>query len=232
MMNKKVKYFISMIFMCIFFTGCTVQYNLSISNNIINEKISIIEDENLVDEELYEDAFNNAYSQYNKDGIKKYNTFKEKKNGKLYYNLSQKYSIHDFSDIRFFDECFDAYNLVYDDELPDTYILQTSQGFKCMTYEYNSIDAYQINIKVNYEVLENNADEVKDNTYIWYINNGNADSKVITIKFKEKKKEKSKDDKMKLISSNMLTIILLGLIILGLLIFSIVKNIKNKNNTI
>ena len=166
------------------FTGCTVNYNLKISDNVINEKISIQELSEKIDTSTADRNLNNTYSQYNNKGVKKYNTSKVINGNKTEYNLNQTYYLDSVSYIRAFDECFDAYNIVYVDDTRSEYLLQTSKGFKCMTYEYNTIDSYVVNIEIDKKVISHNADSVKGNVYTWNINKNNAADKIISIQFK------------------------------------------------
>ena len=182
-----MKKIICLISCIMFFTGCTVEYNLTISNNTINENINISNKIDSNNELYYDKLSTNTYSQYNDDGRKKYSVKKIKKNENTIYNLNQKYSLTDFHQIRAISECFSASNLVKKSAEDNSYILQTSKGFKCMSYEYEKIDSYEINITFddNYSIITHNANKVNDNKYTWYINSTNANNASISVEFKK-----------------------------------------------
>lgn len=54
--------------------------------------------------------------------------------------------------------------------------------------QYGNLDEIVINIKSKYKVLENNADEVNNNIYTWYITRNNYTDKIISIKYKTNNK--------------------------------------------
>ena len=74
--------------------------------------------------------------------------------------------------------CFDAFSFVTNN---NDYILSTSKGFKCMFVDYNEVDSVEIIITSNHEIIESNADELKNNKLIWNINDENAKDKQIGV---------------------------------------------------
>lgn len=233
---KKIKIiFIS--FLLLVLTGCSVKYDLNINENIIDESISISEKINPKSEKNYDEMVNNAYSQFNNSGKKKYTNLKNKKDDITTYILKQKYNFNNFIYVRAFSECFDAYNLVRDSENKNIYLLQTSKGFKCMSYSYMPIDTIEVNIKLSnkFTVLDSNSDKNNDGKYTWIINSKNNKNKYISIKFEKKsnsksiKKEKNNDE-----NSNYGTIILVisSIVVLVLILGFIILNLNKKNNKI
>ena len=196
MKNKNLIVLFSMIMLL---TGCTATYNLKITDNTITEKISLFEKKELVDQEIADEQLNNIFSN-TASNLKKYNITKKEKNNQIIYNLSQTYFLSDMdsvNNIRIIKECFDAYNIVYLDDEKTSYILQTSKGFHCLNYDYNEIDSVKINIEVDNEVLNNNADKVKGNVYTWYIDKNNYADKYVSLEFKKGLKETSSNKKNK-----------------------------------
>lgn len=211
-MSKKLKIIIACV--CLLLTGCTVEYDLKIEDDTINEKIVISEKSGSFNEDSFDEIVNNSYSQYNEHGVKRYSVTKTKDDDNTKYILKQNYSLRPALYIRTFSECFDAYNIVYGDETKRTYVIQTSKGFKCMSHEYMIIDSYKINIELNHEVIDSNADSVNNNIYTWNIDKNNAKDKYISITFKKNKQEinpnQNDDDSKKKSSFNIIYVIIIG----------------------
>lgn len=227
---KKIKIIISILTVTIF-CGCTVKYNINISDDNITEEINITEKKNLITEDL-DNSFNeDIYSQYNSKGIKLYTKSKSNNGITNTYTLKQNYAILNYKKARALNECFDAVNIVKDEENENRYLFQTSKGFKCMTYDYAPISSYEINITTDYDVIDHNADSYKNNVYTWNINNDNADQKTIMLEF-QKKSTKQKNKNKFNINYEMIAIII-GIIFVAFLIgLGIIKSISNKNNKI
>ena len=225
-MRKKV--FLALISI-ILFSGCTVEYNLTISDNTIHEDINISELKSLVDEETSDSIIKNQYAQYNNEGRYKYITSKNKTDDNVIYKLKQNYPLRNELYIRAFDDCFDGYNIMYSDDSKTSYIIQTTKGFKCMQYEYSNIDSYTINIKVDTEVINNNADKVNGDTYTWIINSDNFLTKDISIEFKVKEinTNNKKEQKNNILSFAIMGIIF-GIVFVALFMIMLYMYIINK----
>ena len=223
---KKILPFLLLIFM----TGCTVDYNIKIKHNNIKEKISITEDISKVNEKISDYELENAYSEYNNNLKRKYNGFKEKKDDKITYNLTQDYSLTNKLYIRAFSECFDSY--IFDISNENEYVIKTSSGFKCLSYNYNEIDSVNINISVDQKVIESNADSINNDTYTWNINSDNFKDKYIYIRYKNTIKE-SKNNKMNNIINKDILFVVLGFVcilaIFGIIVLITLNINKNKN---
>jgi hypothetical protein len=219
-------------------SGCTVEYNLEINDQLINENIAISNSVTNVDENYYDNHIHDIYSENSRRKVAKYTGTKIKNNGIVTYSLNQKYNLLDNNYIRAFDECFDAYNILYTNESKEEFILQTSKGFNCMSYEYQKVDSYKINITTNHEVVNHNADSANDNTYTWNIDDSNYQDKFISIQFKsnnnrdkDKKQDKQEniDKKSKNKNNNYIALIILGIILIGFVIailYAITLNTK------
>ena len=209
----------------LFLTGCSVNYKMEFIDESINESIEFNNITSAQLEALKQDtryAIFNIYEQY------PYNTdFQELINKATY---SYTYSVDNFKNALYLNDCFDASSFA---KQQDNYILSTSKGFKCMSLDYYFADEVQIQISTNHNVIENNADEIKNDKYIWLINNDNADTKQIYIKFGDIK-EMSIIEKIKhFIMDNLLAISIFGslFVIIIVVIISIVI-ISKKNNEI
>ena len=97
----------------------------------------------------------------------------------------------------------------------------------------DGLDKITINIKTNYEVLDNNATSINDNTYTWVITKNNYTNSNIYIKMSKSRNSSSNNDtKDTNVSNFQLTylIIVVVLLLLGLLIYKqFKKNSEEKN---
>lgn len=223
-----MKKFIVLI-LVLFLTGCDVTYKLEFIDDDLTETISLTiptSEENKIEQlknaKIY--AINNSISQqlYNAtydEGLFNFNA-------KYVYT----YSKESFRHALYATECFDAFGFTSQD---DNYILSTSEGFKCMSLYYYFADNVNIEIKTNHLVIENNADQVIDNKYIWNINNENADTKKIYIKFGEVQTRSFLQKIIDFIKENKIAVIIGGSIILiGSTIVIYIVIVSKKNNEI
>lgn len=210
---------IILLMVVLFITGCTVDYDLTFDENSVEEKINIIlettdEKENAIhmDNEEY-------YAIIEKDKALPYKKIKDESGN---YNFTYNYSLSDFKKSRF-TNCYDAYSLINE----QGYVtFSTTKEFKCLVYDYMTIDNVNINIKTDYKVVENNADEIRDNTYIWHINSENSDNKPILFKYNTKQKRKLSFQEW--LKNNMQNIIIIAIIFSVFILVSISIFIKHK----
>lgn len=209
-------------------TGCEVNYELNFTDSDLDEKISIILSEN----ESTDENFEIMDYRVKNEGFAK----SSGKDQELYtYNrtnnkgvLSYKYNVNDFSENHSIDQCYDSFNFVPTD---DGYLLITSDVFRCGYFDYIPVDKYNIIITTNREVLDNNADRIEGNKYIWEIEtNGNVDiEKPIKIKFSNKTQKDLLRDKLSSNDSYVLAAIL-GILLLGIVTIFIIFTIKSRRN--
>lgn len=214
----------------LFMTGCTVDYNITIKKSSIRENIKITEDLDKVNERISDQTIENTYSEFNNNLKRKYDSSKTKNDKTITYNLSQTYTIADKLYIRAFSECFDSYIIDTSDE--NEYIIKTSNGFKCLSYNYNDIDTVNVNITLDQKVIDSNADSVKNKTYTWKIDNTNFSDKSIYIKFKNESKKHKTDIINNNFNIDILYIVLIasGVLVLFSIVVVIVLSINQKKN--
>lgn len=167
----------------ILLTGCTANYEIDITKNTINDKITIMTDSNNVNNanKATTDLFTqklgeweNGHDFYKRDLI----TTEDKTGYQYTYNFN--YNEYDaMSQIR---KCYKDFNLTYDNNIT----LSTSNEFLCKNY-YPQVKTYTISITSEYDIVESNADTIKDNTHTWKINANNYKNKPITIKLNKHK---------------------------------------------
>lgn len=211
------------ILILIFFllTGCQVKYELDFHDNNLIENINI-EIANTEQKKIENLKEYTAYSIFDNTFKKQYDvTYNE--GNKFIANYQYTYNRDEFLHAMYIGTCFDAFNFILND---NTYILSTSQGFKCMVLDYNQVDNVQVIIKSNHQIIENNADIVEEDQLIWNIDENNATEKSIYVKFGDIKE-------LSFFEKNRLGIIILSaIIILFISIIYYIVLIGKKNNEI
>lgn len=153
-------------------TGCTINYNLDISKDSIEENItgniSKYEFDDITDE--YADH-NIYYLLHDKqlslsDGSDYYDQNIIDKGDNIDFSYKYTYN-NNFGMASIINRCFE--NKVYE-ETNDLYIIHLYGDFYC---QYN--DNIEVNVNTNLAVLENNADEVDGNNYKWILKEDNND---------------------------------------------------------
>lgn len=207
------------------FTGCTVDYNLTIDSSL-NENVSINEDVNKAIP-LYYDDYSVLYEFNNEvDGYKYYDRVNT--NGLTRYNAT--YNYNDFTRVTSCSSVFDKCEFV--NKGKGIYIISTTKGARIFD-NYANLDAININITINGDIIKNNADSVNNNVYTWKLTKENAKDKSIHIEFKNNKKisgdtkkdikQQDEDEKTR---NN---IIYLSALILVLIVLLVVLVIAGKN---
>lgn len=222
------KYILLLIFLVIL-TGCDVKYELNFQDENLIENIQLTLKNNEKDK-IDELKRTRPYAIFNWSNERLYNVNYDPGILNFIANYSYTYNIDEFKQAKNIGDCFDAYSFVKQN---DNYILSTSKGFNCMTYSYVPINNLIIEITTNHEVLENNADETKNNKYIWNITNDNTSDKQIYIKFGKVKQQSFFEQLINFLMKNKITIIFLSLLFV-ILIFccSVIIIISKKNNEI
>ena len=182
---KKIKYIITLALIMVL-TGCSAEYNIEINHNYINEELKILNDT---------ENKSNAYSyMFAIEDESKLYDFTKKGNDATY---KYRYLFSNFEKSNFANKCFSAFKAYSKDGI---YTIQTGSHFLCDSLDagdYGGInyDSLVVKIKVNdYEVIDNNADEIKDNVYIWNIDKNNLDDNKITLQFKLQKENGSQKE--------------------------------------
>ena len=133
--------------------------------------------------------------------------------------------VHDINSFRkstFVDTCYPNMKIT---ETDDEIRIESGKGFRCLNPDNGLItDHVDIAIVSELEVLENNADEVNDNTYSWTVNESNVQDKEVNLVLKRNKKN-SMDINYFLIFG----IIGVLIVMLGIGLFLISKNRQNND---
>lgn len=202
----------------LFLTGCTVNYNLEIDGDNLNEVITGNVTKKEYEVKETDNGENLIYALFNSDQNalfdeeSPYLRTLEDKGKTIDYNFSYLYN-YNFDRSTIINTCFE-YHMV--DETEDYYYIKLSGKFYCM---YS--DKININVTSNNAVLENNAMKVDGNVYSWVIKK----DKDVDILFNVSKKMKHSNNKLKVMN----TFQIIGLVVLVVLCIITIFLYKKKN---
>lgn len=187
---KKTK--IYFLLACLFIlSGCTINYNITIENDI-KENITI--NDNIREDNSFEDI-TNLYNSYFPvyindnsldfidksaiDGVDYYNKSNLLNNDSNYsYSLTYSHkSLEDYQNTEFWNYLL-SNNYIKEDE--EKINIWTGYGIKLFSM-YTGVESINVRITTSLKALENNADRVEGNTYIWEYNNDNYRTKNISL---------------------------------------------------
>lgn len=167
----------------IFITGCSVDYNLEVSNNSFKEKIDVVIDKSENSQSVGDSSVElddqltpfieepiNAFFTPNKENYKK--KVKEFDN---YYKISLSYNFNfsEFKKSNSLNSCFENVEIKEED---NKYYIHAYGAFYCL-YE----DVFNIKLKTKNNVINHNANSVNDNLYVWNIDNQNVNNVDVKI---------------------------------------------------
>lgn len=214
---------------CLFLTGCSVTYNLTIDDNTFEENVVFAFSKSITSYSDISFYLNDKIPIGLSDNKKFYNSeIKDVGDGyNLVYNFNHEENFIENS--YFVNNCYPNVSIINND---DTISISSGKGFNCFIGDDGlKADSVKINIKTELNVLENNADEVNDDVYTWNINYSNYSSKEINLKLG---KDVSAINLKKVNSSSsffaIVTLILLFVFILVYFFVQIKKKKKNKFN--
>lgn len=209
---------------CLIFllTGCNSQYNLEINNGTFKETIvsDIYPDskKSLSVEGIEEDDQITPFLEmdqypFSNDNNIVYSKTIEMIDDYQRVTLKYKYNENEFENSKAINNCFENYRYFHDDK----YIIELSGTFYCLY-----TDSLDINIKTDYKVLENNADDVNNNIYTWHINRENLDDVSLRIVL-----DKSS---MSHVNDLLIFIIIIFIILIFVISYIMFRKIKQKNS--
>lgn len=210
---KFFKYLI-IVMILIILTGCSIDYNLYVTDNYIDENININAEDN-------SENINDANKKYNplhySDDIE-YNQTVKRKNGKIIVNLQYRYKFEEFKNANSFNQGFYNRNVSLDN---NTININLSD-FSGFAPNVN----FDIKIKTKNEVIESNADIVKGNTYIWHVDGNNKDKLKIDIKIK-----RGTAKNISIFEQYSIILCIVGLVLLFIIVFSIIFIVKKRKES-
>jgi len=228
-MRKIILLFISMFIL----TGCTAEYELIYENEVFNEylKVKTKKTENLIDEidkyyikdylvdykiDLGDMTEYEYISKYGKGYGKELINDSEVYGLRLGYNYDEKYNYLNSSIV---------YTLFRNFNIDDNFINASSINNIFEIYPY--LSEIKISFKTDYNIVNSNADEIKDNILYWNINKDNYLDKKIFIEYSKKEKLIAEDGYL---NSSIIKYILMGLIIIILITIPIIYEKIKKSN--
>ena len=173
--------------------GCEVEYYLTINErHEFLEEFSLITQDSLEDEQLlndpfpykvfYDDPDTGDYPEM-LDGVSYYAT--EILNHGIHYEKKFRYQFLDnqFHRANSLHTCYETIN-VSENEESGSLTVRTSSKFLCME-SFSNLNKVTIHLKSEKPIIVSNADEVVDDTYLWYINTGNYENHGIIFTFQK-----------------------------------------------
>ncbi len=214
-------------------SGCSIEYDLIINeDSTVSEKVTASENTKRMESftrQKGKQAVNYLFEMYKRhdENIELSSRTDDKMTYAIALNVHN--NIQDYSS-KFYSDIFDEIKVTREDNVINIYGKQSelisSKGDSNLIY-----DNVKINIKVPYEVINNNADSIKNNVYTWDIRKD--EYKTIELSYKEgsKKDKINVNIKEKTYNINygfVVVVPLLSIIIITILIIYI----KNKKNNI
>lgn len=227
-MKKYKVVFISILFLLL--TGCSVEYNLNIKDDLSIEESADIEETYSFFEENYtyynsSEVLDLLWQQYSPEYADSAYTYTHNLN-ETGINVKATYSnIDEYIDkAKVYKQVFENVSC---EKNGNVVTLRTTGQF----YKYNTqdperfpIDSITLNIFIPYDVRNTNADNIDGNKYTWYILKDTKDKKIeITFDISKKKEQINNNEK------NYLPVIVIIAIIICILICYIIYRV-NKND--
>ena len=223
---RKIKVFV--LICCLFLlSGCSAEYNLTINNSTMEEDINAIFDK-ATESELasrMEKIRRSSFYNYDTRENEYYDFTKREDDSSIILNYNYQYTGNNLYKSEAASSCY--YKRIVN--VTDKYItIDTDKQVTCLYKDGNrEIDDITVNIRTDLTVLENNADEVNNGVYTWYINDKNYSNKPISIKIEKQEAGEPFD-----IESISVLIVVIVFLILCIIIYLIMRVKHNKNNKI
>lgn len=226
MKNKCLLFFV--IVLCC--TGCHVDYNLNIDNDLNLDEAVVLQADTSSDAERIEkydeylpvDYNSDDYSSFDKKlpNMKYYSIKKSKDNSSM--SLKYKFDISQFNEGMIAKSCFKYITVMKKKKGEGRYgalLLSTSNRLQCMD-NYENLDQVAIHISSKYKLIESNADEVTHHNYTWYYDRSNYTNKHIYLLLDIKEKDLTFWEKfLEGEYFNSFTVTLFIFIVVGIVIF-------------
>lgn len=235
-------------------TGCTVNYNISLSSDSIEESVQFsestsltennilangtliyqaaIDDLYMIPQPVYIDANVNVYDETQViEGVSYYN--KELIDDNENYGIKADFlhALTDYKKSKIINKCYDHISVL---ENNNTVVLSTGRKFQCFS-KYTNLDIVNVQITIDkeaYTVKSHNADIVVDNVYTWNITKENSNNKSVVIEAMRNSNVQQNGTNEKNTSYNVLLFTVIIILSIGFLTFLIMNYKRKKTNTI
>ena len=224
----KIKILI-LVFIIFMMCGCSASVDIEIKDKKVFESVDITAYQNVIyTKEILNSSFRNYIPVYARDlivdtlpdtpreGIKYYEKTTTDLGNGYKFNYKYTFDIDEYSEARTIKDGFRNYDFSYND-VNNTISISTDDNGLLYFNDYDQLDEVRINIKTNYFVESNNADEVNGNTYTWVFNKDSKKSIKMTID----------TDSSEVVSSNNIVLILSVAIVAAILVFLALKSRDN-----
>ena len=224
----KIKILI-LVFIMFMMCGCSASVDIEIKDKKVFESVDITAYQNVIyTKEILNTSFRNYIPVYARDlivdtlpdtpreGIKYYEKTTTDLGNGYKFNYKYTFDIDEYSEARTIKDGFRYYDFSYND-VNNTISISTDDNGLLYFNDYDQLDEVRINIKTNYFVESNNADEVNGNTYTWVFNKDSKKSIKMTID----------TDSSEVVSSNNIVLILSVAIVGAILVFLALKSRDN-----
>lgn len=167
--------------------GCNAKYEINIIDDNISDSLTVSYERTGETISQINDSFSDSFYAIGRSSL--YDFKNMSTDNDVIINLNYDYGSDFFKSANIPNSCFEHFSFLSDD---DKYYLFAGGTFKCSYYAYEYLDSLDIIINTNHNVIENNADEVVDDKYVWHINkeDNNQEIKFIISKVADKKKKK------------------------------------------
>lgn len=241
---KKIKYLFVLILPFIL-CGCNAEYNLEIVDDEYKEELNVTASEdnstNLIAYDMSIKQYNDFYLEKPIPASMNITIFSEdnkEAEGVKYYQ-KEDLTTEDITGIKFKNTFTkeeyeksrivnESYNRFLIGTIDGNVVLSTGEVFKYFK-EVPILDTVTVNIKTNHKVIKNNADEVKDNVYTWYITKDNYENKPIEFQFSKEEKVSNYDNVIGKTILKVVIIIISIILVLGLAALFIFVKHKRSN---
>ncbi len=175
------------IVLILFLTGCSCEYDLTIENDIFKEVVKFGSNDTSevsnfsmnwkipTNKEEYEFGLDEEANPEYSSKLYDYNL-----NGNV-LTFNHDFTMNAYIDSSAVSLCYDMLSVT---ERGDDLIISTGKENMCFT-NYPTLDSLRVKIKVDGQVVSNNADSVNGNTYIWNFRKNNALDKGINLVVRE-----------------------------------------------
>lgn len=240
-MKRKIFCLFTLLFLT---AGCEVTYELNIEGEDFKENTDIIENDNnnlnsmfngITYRELYEDYIkkpipvSNQYEiQPDSDeeitGVRYYEKEDSSNDNAINFSLTNTFPSGGIQDSTVINN---GYNRFIKATIDNHIVLSTGERLKAFD-QYSVLDKVTIKIRTDHEVIEHNADEIDNGTYIWYVDRENYTDK--SVYFEIATEEPKESDESSFFSNAKIILFILGGIFAVAVIVIIFIAIKRKMN--